>query len=133
MPINSALIRYRLANPSAIGAMIATAAGPRAPRAVRTPVMPNITHGMNATRPRTSRTAPLTMRSEERRVGKECRSRCDWSSDVCSSDLWSEGAEGSEDTGDAEHHPWNERNASAYESHGASDHEVGRASCRERV
>src|SRR5260221_302920 len=27
------------------------------------------------------------MRSEERRVGKECRSRCDWSSDVCSSDL----------------------------------------------
>src|SRR5476649_1826833 len=23
----------------------------------------------------------------ERRVGKECRSRCDWSSDVCSSDL----------------------------------------------
>src|SRR6202049_189711 len=27
------------------------------------------------------------IRSEERRVGKECRSRCDWSSDVCSSDL----------------------------------------------
>src|SRR5882672_2395398 len=27
------------------------------------------------------------MRSEERRVGKECRSLCDWSSDVCSSDL----------------------------------------------
>src|SRR5579875_2586109 len=27
-------------------------------------------------------------RSEERRVGKECRSLCDWSSDVCSSDLW---------------------------------------------
>jgi len=26
-------------------------------------------------------------RSEERRVGKECRSRRDWSSDVCSSDL----------------------------------------------
>src|SRR5882672_1126589 len=26
-------------------------------------------------------------RSEERRVGKECRSLCDWSSDVCSSDL----------------------------------------------
>src|SRR5215204_2639839 len=25
--------------------------------------------------------------SEERRVGKECRSLCDWSSDVCSSDL----------------------------------------------
>src|SRR6202049_4886603 len=27
------------------------------------------------------------LRSEERRVGKECRSQCDWSSDVCSSDL----------------------------------------------
>src|SRR4030095_10330400 len=27
------------------------------------------------------------VRSEERRVGKECRSRCDWSADVCSSDL----------------------------------------------
>src|SRR5882672_2151791 len=26
-------------------------------------------------------------RSEERRVGKECRSLCDWSSDVCSSYL----------------------------------------------
>src|SRR5215204_2672005 len=29
----------------------------------------------------------MLRRSEERRVGKECRSRCDWSSDVCSSDL----------------------------------------------
>src|SRR5476649_2774435 len=29
----------------------------------------------------------LQHRSEERRVGKECRSLCDWSSDVCSSDL----------------------------------------------
>src|SRR4030095_6427704 len=27
------------------------------------------------------------LRSEERRGGKECRSPCDWSSDVCSSDL----------------------------------------------
>src|SRR5260221_621916 len=32
-------------------------------------------------------TAAMLARSEERRVGKECRSRCDWSSDVCSSDL----------------------------------------------
>src|SRR5476649_1797171 len=31
--------------------------------------------------------APWICRSEERRVGKECRSLCDWSSDVCSSDL----------------------------------------------
>src|SRR5947207_2528725 len=29
----------------------------------------------------------LQSRSEERRVGKEWRSLCDWSSDVCSSDL----------------------------------------------
>src|SRR5476649_2775205 len=34
----------------------------------------------------------LDDRSEERRVGKECRSRCDWSSDVCSSDLQLGGA-----------------------------------------
>src|SRR5882672_2741427 len=32
---------------------------------------------------------PSRLRSEERRVGKECRSLCDWSSDVCSSDLFS--------------------------------------------
>src|SRR5476649_1647462 len=32
-------------------------------------------------------TAADFSRSEERRVGKECRSLCDWSSDVCSSDL----------------------------------------------
>src|SRR5476649_2609340 len=30
----------------------------------------------------------IPTRSEERRVGKECRSLCDWSSDVCSSDLF---------------------------------------------
>src|SRR4030095_5716798 len=39
---------------------------------------------------------PIEYRSEERRVGKECRSLCDWSSDVCSSDLdplpsWNDG------------------------------------------
>src|SRR5207237_892572 len=28
-----------------------------------------------------------SMRSEERRVGQEVRCKCDWSSDVCSSDL----------------------------------------------
>src|SRR4030095_11124456 len=31
--------------------------------------------------------SPYWLRSEERRVGKEWRSRWDWSSDVCSSDL----------------------------------------------
>src|ERR1044072_7975114 len=29
----------------------------------------------------------MIFRSEERRVGKECIYQCDWSSDVCSSDL----------------------------------------------
>src|SRR5215211_7031735 len=33
------------------------------------------------------RTSNRPSSSEERRVGKECRSLCDWSSDVCSSDL----------------------------------------------
>src|SRR5882672_9736269 len=37
---------------------------------------------------RPGRTGFCESRSEERRVGKECRSRCDWSSDVCSSDLF---------------------------------------------
>src|SRR6185503_8250763 len=31
--------------------------------------------------------AGVPLRSEERRVGKECRCSRDWSSDVCSSDL----------------------------------------------
>src|SRR5260221_708919 len=35
----------------------------------------------------TNQHGAAVIRSEERRVGKECRSRCDWSSDVCSSDL----------------------------------------------
>src|SRR5882672_6041376 len=44
-------------------------------------------------------------RSEERRVGKECRSRCDWSSDVCSSDLIGlSGALGELGGHDARHH-----------------------------
>src|SRR5947207_2798930 len=34
-----------------------------------------------------TRFAAIHFRSEERRVGNECRSLCDWSSDVCSSDL----------------------------------------------
>src|SRR5919205_700174 len=72
-------------------------------------------------------------RSEERRVGKECRSLCDWSSDVCSSDLLRD----------------NDRLASARpfalrgglrpprRAHAAQraerPGEIGRASCRERV
>src|SRR5215211_6083666 len=72
-------------------------------------------------------------RSEERRVGKECRSRCDWSSDVCSSDLDAVVAERDstrvtlaqelEAKADLERR-WSETRHQA---------EIGRASCRERV
>src|SRR5215204_4493101 len=74
-----------------------------------------------------------TARSEERRVGKECRYRCDWSSDVCSSDL-AAGMAGrrTERAGDdgglglvgAAREPHHRKDA---------DGEIGRASCRERV
>jgi hypothetical protein len=43
--------------------MMATAAGDRAPTAVISAVMANITHGMRATLLPTSRTAPRTNRS----------------------------------------------------------------------
>src|SRR5882672_9036733 len=72
-------------------------------------------------------------RSEERRVGKECRSRCDWSSDVYSSDLLSD------DGFAARAHP----RCQSREARGAREEgrpgsgvqraEIGRASCRERV
>src|SRR5476649_654422 len=72
-------------------------------------------------------------RSEERRVGKECRSRCDWSSDVCSSDLdvvahaVAVEVRGVEDAADVHlraRHLADVRDALR---------EIGRASCRERV
>src|SRR5882672_7600347 len=82
-----------------------------------------------------SRTGALNsnMRSEERRVGKECRSRCDWSSDVCSSDLL---------------HLLRDLHSEGHTilvvTHSQAignladrrielEHEIGRASCRERV
>src|SRR5476649_2944177 len=46
-----------------------------------------MTSPRGARRPTRSAARATKWRSEERRVGKECRSRCDWSSDVCSSDL----------------------------------------------
>src|SRR5476649_2563381 len=76
---------------------------------------------------------PNGLRSEERRVGKECRSLCDWSSDVCSSDL---GRGRSLDR-----HP-GQLGAAGIVGHGAVPAgpvhhaerlEIGRASCRERV
>src|SRR5882672_8656095 len=74
-----------------------------------------------------------TMRSEERRVGKECRSLCDWSSDVCSSDLGraAELPAASDDqpvpAGPGHHAGPRPRQLAV-----AND-EIGRASCRERV
>src|SRR5262252_6551188 len=72
-------------------------------------------------------------RSEERRVGKECRSLCDWSSDVCSSDLAPEHVL---DVVDA--HAGGEilerLDPSRIGAGGdACRSEIGRASCRERV
>src|SRR5476649_1770043 len=75
----------------------------------------------------------MRVRSEERRVGKECRSRCDWSSDVCSSDL-----------GHVEHVALAEQlfgallaqNGAAVDLGGDLERDagqIGRASCRERV
>src|SRR5476649_909693 len=72
-------------------------------------------------------------RSEERRVGKEWRSRCDWSSDVCSSDLVAlQGAFQETVQGGG-------GNAAVPRPVGFGDggfqpvEEIGRASCRERV
>src|ERR1035437_6328778 len=72
-------------------------------------------------------------RSEERRVGKECRSRCDWSSDACSSYLVLLPL----------HPPRNLRGDTirlgAGDEHQSPDdvsgllRQIGRAACRERV
>src|SRR5215211_6617330 len=81
----------------------------------------------------TIESAKLTSRSEERRVGKECRSLCDWSSDVCSSDLDDEPADdGARHRGEPaqdQHRQRLERHDREREAHV----EIGRASCRKRV
>src|SRR5476649_444518 len=73
------------------------------------------------------------MRSEERRVGKECRSRCDWSSDVCSSDLSAElygiRCAASKSQGRRR----NGRLGEVPDLVETLADEIGRASCRERV
>src|SRR5476649_1444408 len=76
---------------------------------------------------------PQNERSEERRVGKECRSRCDWSSDVCSSDLAL--ADQLLDEKAACHDLADQRIATGAlgRERGAAEREIGRASCRERV
>src|SRR5882672_11065401 len=72
-------------------------------------------------------------RSEERRVGKECRSLCDWSSDVCSSDLGllTADAVDMQVAQDGEE-PGAQIGAGLPEMQ-ARQREIGRASCRERV
>src|SRR6476646_5601330 len=80
-------------------------------------------------------TRPLgaTVRSEERRVGKECRSRCDWSSDVCSSDLRITFV----DRSSLLPHELFPRDfvlgCIHFDSPARSHGQIGRASCRERV
>src|SRR5262252_3391278 len=83
--------------------------------------------------PNCSASTTLAARSEERRVGKECRSLCDWSSDVCSSDLrrqlryqWSAGGDLLRIDDEAVSRAELQRQ---YDAGG----QIGRASCRERV
>src|SRR5476649_345097 len=82
---------------------------------------------------RYSKSSSCTGRSEERRVGKECRSLCDWSSDVCSSDLGVDGLAADRLGRLAlSHAGLMERDRAVFEIvklHG----KIGRASCRERV
>src|ERR1035437_8830634 len=79
---------------------------------------------------------PLTVniiRSEERRVGKACRYRCDWSSDVCSSDLYlnvAPSADWEQHSSTCDRHP---RSASRERPSDGQHHQIGRASCRESV
>src|SRR5581483_1963842 len=76
---------------------------------------------------------PASRRSEERRVGKECRYWRDWSSDVCSSDLGGEVLRHAA-------HLFPAFDAEAATAGGLPVFfalpgfaEIGRASCRERV
>src|SRR5882672_8446362 len=80
-----------------------------------------------------SRITPLSsVRSEERRVGKEGRSLCDWSSDVCSSDLDGVDLLVREDqrAGSAEGHV--DAVFLGVEDNSFELSKIGRASCRER-
>src|SRR5476649_549334 len=73
------------------------------------------------------------VRSEERRVGKECRSRCDWSSDVCSSDLFLAIVLDALLLPEREPEGDDEGRAFLVAASSGTDGEIGRASCRERV
>src|SRR5882757_5088679 len=81
----------------------------------------------------TMKSAPARCRSEERRVGKECRYWCDWSSDVCSSDLDATGIGGREILGELTAQQVRVRRLGPHDEVRAGALQVGRASCRERV
>src|SRR5215211_1913293 len=72
-------------------------------------------------------------RSEERRVGKECRSLCDWSSDVCSSDLVRVAVDSLRVDERGERVHMLARVADTRAGCCGRADEIGRASCRERV
>src|SRR5579875_2075526 len=74
-----------------------------------------------------------THRSEERRVGKECRSLCDWSSDVCSSDLDADAATILRDVQDGGGVGIQRMRGFQLEAGKLQHPQIGRASCRERV
>src|SRR5476649_2728144 len=76
---------------------------------------------------------PRAARSEERRVGKECRSRCDWSSDVCSSDLKDLICDHIVNNDLPDPCSVLQAQARAAGLEVASRSKIGRASCRERV
>src|SRR5476649_2341785 len=78
-------------------------------------------------------TAKAHPRSEERRVGKECRSLCDWSSDVCSSDLDGDRKHQQQSAPDGlEPEQLGEQDVAGHHD-GKGPPQIGRASCRERV
>src|SRR5215204_845141 len=68
-----------------------------------------------------------------RRVGKECRSRCDWSSDVCSSDLLDELREALERAASRLRPRDREGPTRLFVDRVFTLRGIGRASCRERV
>src|SRR5882672_6841716 len=72
-------------------------------------------------------------RSEERRVGKECRSLCDWSSDVCSSDLAESVTVRDDARAGLEVFPQLGQQPAVERLEQKKRDQIGRASCRERV
>src|SRR5476649_2886350 len=77
--------------------------------------------------------AKTSSRSEERRVGKECRSRCDWSSDVCTSDLLWEYLEKNGRMVDVYTDRDSMFTVPPRDGESKDKQQIGRASCRERV